>query len=123
MTLRSFFRKEVMRLEPAQDHIHWQVFVLARLCYHSISDHLILFHEQATTLFIAFLQEMSPLLGDQEHNLTLSWQNFTVKVKRSQVGHGSTGAWLRRLISLKNTEEVAILENGELKQEVLFSNV
>ncbi|PNF40449.1 hypothetical protein B7P43_G16081, partial [Cryptotermes secundus] len=59
----------------------------------------------------AELEEMSPLLGNQEHNLTLSWQNFTVKVKRSQVGHGSTGAWLSRLISCRNTEEVTILEN------------
>lgn len=111
-----------MRLEPAHDHIHWQAFLLAGLCYHSISDYLILVHEQATTLSIVFLQEMSPLLGNQEHNLTLSWQNFTVKVKRSQVGHGSTGAWLSRLISWRNTEEVTILENGEFKQKVLFGN-
>jgi hypothetical protein len=66
---------------------------------------------------------MSPLLGNQEHNLTLSWQNLTVKVKRRQVGHGSTGAWLRRLISWKTVEEVTILDNGELKQKVLLSIV
>jgi hypothetical protein len=66
---------------------------------------------------------MSPFLGNQEHNLTLSWKNLTVKVKRSQNGHGSTGAWLRHLISWKNAEEVTILENGELKQKVLFGNV
>lgn len=123
MTLSSISRKEVMRVEPAHGHIHWQAFVLAELCYHSISGLVILVHEQATTLIIAFLQEMSPLLGNQEHNLTLSWQNFTVKVKRRQVDHGSTGAWLRRLISWKNAEEVTILENGELKQKVLFGNV
>jgi hypothetical protein len=62
---------------------------------------------------------MSPLLGHQEHNLTLSWQNFTVKVKRRQVGCGSTRAWLRYFLSCKNSEEVTILQNGELEQEAL----
>jgi hypothetical protein len=67
---------------------------------------------------------MSPLLANQEHNLTLSWQNLTVKVKRRHVGCDSTGAWLRHLVNWKHAEEVTILQNGELDHEDLsrFSN-
>jgi hypothetical protein len=121
--IKQHLQERVVRLEPSPDCNHWQTFILAELCYHSISGLLVQVHEQATTLIIAFVQEMSPLLGDQEHNLTLSWQNLTVKVKRRQTGNGSTGAWLRHLISWKNAEEVTILENGELKQELLFGSV
>jgi hypothetical protein len=62
---------------------------------------------------------MSPLLGNQEHNLTLSWQNLTVKVKRRHVECDSAGAWLRYLVNWKQAEEVTILENGEFEHKVL----
>jgi hypothetical protein len=63
---------------------------------------------------------MSPLLGNQEYDLVLSWQNFTVKVKRTNVVHDSTRAWLRSFVSWKKAEEVTILDNGELKQTQLL---
>ncbi|KDR23584.1 protein scarlet-like isoform X2 [Zootermopsis nevadensis] len=55
--------------------------------------------------------EMSPLLGNQEYNLTLSWQNVAVKVKRTNVVHDSTRTWLRKFVSWKKAEEVTILDN------------
>lgn len=70
-----------------------------------------------------FLQEMSHLLGNHEYDLTLSWQNFTVKVKRRSVLNNSTGAWLRSFIRCKNSEEITILNNGELKEKSLLINV
>lgn len=63
---------------------------------------------------------MSPLLGNQEYNLTLSWQNVAVKVKRTNVVHDSTRTWLRKFVSWKKAEEVTILDNGELKQTRLL---
>jgi hypothetical protein len=66
---------------------------------------------------------MSPLLGNHEYDLTLSWQNFTVKVERRSVLNDSTGAWLRNFIRCKNSEEITILDNGELKEKSLLINV
>jgi hypothetical protein len=62
---------------------------------------------------------MSPLLGNEEYDLTLSWQNFTVKVKRRDVVHESTRAWLRSFITWNKAEEVTILNNGKLNTAVL----
>jgi hypothetical protein len=62
---------------------------------------------------------MSPLLGNQEHSLTLSWQNLTVKVKRRNLECDSTGAWLRYLVNWNQAEEVTVLENGEFEHKVL----
>jgi len=66
---------------------------------------------------------MSPLLGNREYDLTLSWQNFTVKVKRRSVLNDSTGAWLRSFVRCKSSEEMTILNNGELKEKSLLINV
>ncbi|GFG34519.1 hypothetical protein Cfor_11530 [Coptotermes formosanus] len=55
--------------------------------------------------------EMSPLLGNHEYDLTLSWQNFTVKVEKRSAVNDSTGAWLRSLIRCKDSEEITILNS------------
>jgi hypothetical protein len=62
---------------------------------------------------------MSPLLRNEEYDLTLSWQNFTVKVKRRDDVHESTRAWLRSFITWNKAEEVTILNNGKLNTAVL----
>jgi hypothetical protein len=65
---------------------------------------------------------MSPLLGNHEYDLTLSWQNFTVKVEKRSAVNDSTGAWLRSLIRCKDSEEITILNSGELKEKSLLVN-
>jgi hypothetical protein len=54
---------------------------------------------------------LSPLLGNQEYDLILSWRNLAVKVRRKKV-HDSTISLLKSFISWKNAEEVTILDNG-----------
>jgi hypothetical protein len=66
---------------------------------------------------------MSPLLGNHEYDLTLSWQNFTVRVKKRSVLNDSTGAWLKSFIRCKNSEEITILNSGELKEKSLLISV
>ncbi|XP_069704164.1 protein scarlet-like isoform X2 [Periplaneta americana] len=55
--------------------------------------------------------ETSPLLGNQEFDLTLSWQNVTVSVKRKKSAPKLTTTWLKSQFIWKKTEHAAILDN------------